>query len=222
MVVKRWIVGLGAVLALGAGLAEGASTRGPEPTKTALIDMGPGCRIRLQVPQKAGYGGIPPDGGFPGRGGITIENPLNLKRKTYIEPLYLRFFCHDADDPVVTDGWGKRLPSGEWVASVSPSDEPLLKGALRAHQVHSVNASGWAVAVDDVIGDERYRLRRLYYCVIRASKAVCGDSEMGYLPEIRRHPARDLTPYALRILRSIEFVDEAPQAAPTASLPASQ
>ncbi|GIX23871.1 MAG: hypothetical protein KatS3mg122_1102 [Caldimonas sp.] len=147
-----------------------------------------------------------------------MENPLGLKRTTYIEPFYLRFICYDADSEVVTQGWGKRASSGEWVASVSPSDEPLFKGALRAHQVHSVNASGWAVAVDDVIGDERYRLRRLYYCVIHEPKAVCGHSEMGLLPDIRRNPKNDLTPYALKILRSIEFIDDATTpAAPAAS-----
>lgn len=134
------------------------------------------------MPQKAGYGGIPPESGFPGRGGITVENPFNLKRKTYIEPFYLRFTCYDADGEVVTNGWGKRLPSGEWVASVSPSDEPLFNGALRAHQVHAVNASGWAVAVDDVIGDERYRLRRLYYCVIHEPRQCAVIPRWGCCP----------------------------------------
>ncbi|PPE65673.1 hypothetical protein C1704_13680 [Caldimonas caldifontis] len=185
-----------------------------EPTKTAVLDMGPGCRMSVTVPEAARESGSPEGGGS---GSITIENPLNLKRKTYIEPFYLRFICYDADSEVVTNGWGKRLPSGEWVASVSSSDEPLFRGALRAHQVHSVNASGWAVAVDDVIGDERYRLRRLYYCVIHEPKAVCGHSEMGLLTQIRRHPKHDLTPYALKILRSIEFLDDAVQAAPAAS-----
>ncbi|GIX24420.1 MAG: hypothetical protein KatS3mg122_3232 [Caldimonas sp.] len=236
MVVKRWIVGLGAVLALGAGLAEGASTRGPEPTKTALIDMGPGCRIRLQVPQKAGYGGIPPDGGFPGRGGITIENPLNLKRKTYIEPLYLRFFCHDADPEALSEGdplsydasthtWRKDMEKlyGLYV-DPDRAFKKKLDQAVRIYEMKSVNAQGFAYTLDDVTGEESTRRRVLHYCLFRDKKAVCSgwDTRMGYLPEIRRHPARDLTPYALRILRSIEFVDEAPQAAPTASQPASQ
>ncbi|HWP20667.1 MAG TPA: hypothetical protein VNO84_16170, partial [Burkholderiaceae bacterium] len=108
------------------------------------------------------------------------------------------------------------------VASVPPADEPLFKGALHTHQVRAVNASGWAVGVDDVIGDERYRTRTLYYCIIHTSKAVCGDSKMGLLPEIRRNPKHDLTPYALKILRSIEFIDEAAEAARPSSEPASR
>lgn len=40
---------------------------------------------------------------------------------------------------------------------------------------------------------------------------------MGLLPHIRRNPRHDLTPYALKILRSIEFLDDAAQAAPAAS-----
>lgn len=212
---KRWMLAVCAALAVGAAQAD-VSGSADNPTKTAVLDMGPGCRIRLIVPESASV-----SGGRHGRGSgsVTVENPLNLQRKTYIEPFRLRFICHDADSKVVTDGWGKRLSNGEWVASVPEADEVLFKGATRAHQVHAVNASGWAVAVDDVIGEERYRSRKLYYCVIHTVKAVCGHSEMGLLAEIRRNPRHDLTTYALKILRSIEFIDDAVPAAPSASQP---
>jgi hypothetical protein len=218
MVTKRWIVAWNAILIFSVSAADVA--RHPaEPIKTAVIDMGPDCRIRLAVPRNARVSGSPEGGGS---GSATIDEPPRARPKDYLDPLRFRFACHDADSEVVTQGWGKRASSGEWVASVSPADEPLFKGALRMHQVHAVNASGWAVAVDDVIGDERYRLRRLYYCVIHTSKAVCGHSEMGLLPDIRRNMKNDLTPYALKILRSIEFIEHPAQAAPAASQPASQ
>lgn len=233
MVVKRWIVGLGAVLALGSGLAEGASTRGPEPTKTALIDMGPGCRIQLVVPKAAVV-----SGGRHGRGSgsVTVENPLHLKRETYIEPFYLAFICHDADPEALSEGdplsydasthtWRKDMEKlyGLYV-DPDRAFKKKLDQAVRIYEMKSVNAQGFAYTLDDVTGEESTRRRVLHYCLFRDKKAVCSgwDTRMGYLPEIRRHPARDLTPYALRILRSIEFVDEAPQAAPTASQPASQ
>lgn len=217
--VRRWIVALGGALALSTAMADVRTPPQEGSIKTATIDMGTGCRIRLNVPSVARV-----SGGSHGRGSgsVTIENPLHLSQKTYVEPLRLRFICYDPDDEVVTDGWGKRLPNGQWVASVPPADEPLFKGALHTHQVQAVNASGWAVGVDDVIGDERYRTRTLYYCIIHTSKAVCGDSKMGLLPDIRRNPKHDLTPYALKILRSIEFIDEAATPSPVASQPATR
>ncbi len=216
--VKRWIVATFAVLSLSAARADVAEAAA-EPSKTAVIDMGAGCRIQLTVPGSARVSGSPEGGGS---GSVTIENPRRLITKRDIEPFWLPFICYDAHDEVVTDGWGKRLPNGRWVASVPPADEPLFKGALHTHQVQAVNASGWAVGVDDVIGDERYRTRTLYYCVIHTSKAVCGDSKMGLLPDIRRNRKSDLTPYALKILRSIEFIDEAAPPSPVASQPATR
>ncbi|WP_157451409.1 hypothetical protein [Caldimonas taiwanensis] len=236
MVVKRWVVGLGAVLALGAGLVIAKGSTQEWATKTAMLDMGPGCRIKLQVPASADYGAVGPKPGYEGEGGITIENPLNLKRKTYIEPLYLRFFCHDADPEALSEGdplsydasthtWRKDMEKlyGLYV-DPDRAFKKKLDQAVRIYEMKSVNAQGFAYTLDDVTGEESTRRRVLHYCLFRDKKAVCSgwDTRMGYLPEIRRHPARDLTPYALRILRSIEFVDEAPQAAPTASQPASQ
>ncbi len=103
MVVKRWMVAACTVLATSAATAD-VRPAPQEPTKTAVLDMGPGCRIKLQVPSVAEYGAVGPKPGYEGEGGITIENPLNLKRKTYIEPLYLRFFCHDADVEALSRG----------------------------------------------------------------------------------------------------------------------
>ncbi|MFN3297568.1 hypothetical protein [Caldimonas sp.] len=212
---KRWMLAVCAALAVGAVQADVNRPAAPS-IKAVQIDMGPGCRIRLVVPAAARVSGSPERGGS---GSVTVENPLGLVTKRYVAPFWLPFICHDADSKVVTDGWGKRLSNGEWVASVPEADEVLFKGATRAHQVHAVNASGWAVAVDDVIGEERYRSRKLYYCVIHTVKAVCGHSEMGLLAEIRRNPRHDLTTYALKILRSIEFIEDAVPAAPSASQP---
>ncbi|WP_156824684.1 hypothetical protein [Caldimonas manganoxidans] len=232
MVVKRWMVAACTVLATSAATAD-VRPAPQEPTKTAVLDMGPGCRIQLQVPQKAGYGGIPPESGFPGRGGITIENPLNLKRKTYIEPLYLRFFCYDADPQALSKGLPVRFDphANVWRRDMQNLYESngfeldddfkkTLERGVRFYELRSVNASGFAVTQDDVIGDENKRRRVLDYCLFHDKKAVCSsfDTRMGYVPDIRRNPKNDLTPYALKILRSIEFIDDATTpAAPAAS-----
>jgi hypothetical protein len=236
MVVKRWGVAICAVLAMSAATADVTPAQ-KEFTKTAVIDMGPGCRIRLQVPQKAGYGGIPPESGFPGRGGITVENPLNQKRKTYIEPLYLRFICHDADPEALSQSaplrydaraqtWRKDMQKlYDLYIEPSPSFKRELDRAVRIHEMKSVNAQGFAYTLDDVTGEESTRRRVLYYCLMHGPKAVCNsfDTRMGYLPDIQRNPRNDLTPYALKILRSIEFIDDATTpATPAAPQPASR
>ncbi len=224
---KRWMLAVCAALAVGAAQAD-VSGSADNPTKTAVLDMGPGCRIRMEVPQKAGYGAVPPQDGFPGRGGITIENPLNLQRKTYIEPFYLRFFCHDADQeglsesaPVRYDGvlgaWHKDMQ--KLYALYTQPDEAFrrtLDRAVRVYDMTSVNAQGFAFTLDDVIGDERGRLRHFRYCLFKGVKAICGQTHVGLLADIRRNPRHDLTTYALKILRSIEFIDEAAAGGPLA------
>ena len=202
-----------------------------EPTKAAVLDMGPGCRIKLQVPSIAEYGAVRPKPGYEGEGGITIENPLKLKRKTYIEPFYLRFICHDADPEALSQSaplrydaraqtWRKDMQKlYDLYIEPSPSFKRALDRAVRIHEMKSVNAQGFAYTLDDVTGEESTRRRVLYYCLMHGPKAVCNsfDTRMGYLPDIQRNPRNDLTPYALKILRSIEFLDDAVQAAPAAS-----
>ncbi|GIX23872.1 MAG: hypothetical protein KatS3mg122_1103 [Caldimonas sp.] len=103
---------------------------------------------------------------------------------------------------------------------LDPEFKRTLDRAVRFFELRSVNATGYAVTQDDVIGDERGRRRVLDYCLFHKAKAVCSsfDTRMGYVPDIRRNPKNDLTPYALKILRSIEFIDDATTpAAPAAS-----
>jgi hypothetical protein len=237
MVVKRWIVAVGAALVLSAAMANARTPTQEEPTNTAVLDMGPGCRIKLQVPTKAEYGAVGPKPGYEGEGGITVENPLNLKRNAYIEPFYLRFICHDADPRALSRGlpvrydphanvWRRDMQNLYDSNGVDLDDDfkKTLEGAVRFYELRSVNASGFAVTQDDVIGDENTRRRVLDYCLFHDKKAVCSsfDTRMGYLPQIRRNPKNDLTPYALKILRSIEFIDEAGTPSPVASQPATR
>ncbi len=233
MVVKQWIMAICAVLAMSAVTADVAPSK-EEPTNTAVLDMGPGCRIKLQVPAIAEYGAVGPKPGYEGEGGITIENPLNLKRKTYIEPLYLRFFCRDADPEALSESAPLRYDarSQTWRKDMQKlynlyiepdqSFKRQLDRAVRTYEMKSVNADGFAFTLDDVIGDERGRLRYFRYCLLKGPKAICGQTDVGLLTDIRRNPRNDLTPYALKILRSIEFIEHPAQAAPAASQPASQ
>lgn len=89
----------------------------------------------------------------------------------------------------------------EWVKKYADADQ--------FYELTTQTAKGFAMTRDDVIGDESRRERHLHYCLIREPKAICGDGVMGTLEEIKKRPNTDLTSYALQILRTIEFVDDA-------------
>lgn len=233
MVVKRWTLATFIVLSLSAARADVAKAA-EEPSKTAVIDMGAGCRIQLTVPGSARVSGSPEGGGS---GSVTIENPRRLTTKRYIEPFWLPFICHDADPKVLSKGlpvrydpdakvWRRDMQNLYDSNGVDLDDDfkKTLEGAVRFYELRSINASGFAVTQDDVIGDENTRRRVLDYCLFHDRKAVCSsfDTRMGYLPQIRRNPKHDLTPYALKILRSIEFIDEAATPSSVASQPAAR
>lgn len=90
----------------------------------------------------------------------------------------------------------------EWVKKYADAD--------RFYELTTQTAKGFAMTRDDVIGDESRRERHLHYCLIREPKAICGQGVMGTLKGIKKRPKTDLTSYALKILRTIEFVDEDP------------
>ncbi len=173
--------------------------------RQAVMDMAPGCRIRVSVPADAqvGFGRE-----NRGSGSIRITHPPRAKKLSYEEPLTLGFICLDIANEAVQSGWATKNIEGSWRLNLSPHDKTYYKPCnIAVYEVANPNASGWAVHVDDMIGEKRGRRRQLFYCVTHKEKAVCGDSFMGYLPEINRHSNNDLTPYALRILRSIEFLE---------------
>jgi hypothetical protein len=88
----------------------------------------------------------------------------------------------------------------EWVKKYADAD--------RFYELATQTAKGFAMTRDDVIGDESRRERHLHYCLIREPKAICGQGVMGTLKDIKKRPKTDLTPYALQILRTVEFVDD--------------
>ncbi|WP_143713796.1 hypothetical protein [Variovorax sp. RO1] len=120
------------------------------------------------------------------------------------------FNCYHLDEDLVKKGWAFRLPTGSWAPNMGNGGKELLeKNALHFFSLVSKNSEGWAITVDDTIGDERYRQRRLFYCMARESKAICGESVLGYIEFIENKRNFNPTPYALRMLREIEFLEDA-------------
>ena len=145
-----------------------------------------------------------------------LENPFQLNSDNpNFQPFYLGFTCCAADDGIATKGWATYDDSSKkWKINLSPHDAEMFVNAHKTYQIKALNAQGWAVTINDVTGDEQWRQRHLHYCLIKDAKAVCGNGEMGYLRSGRKG---NLTPYALQILRSIEFIDDTPPEQPTAA-----
>lgn len=175
-------------------------------TQKVLAALQPGCSFTAILPEKAKL-----SVGQEGRSSasIMVENPRNLKTDRYIEPFYLGFSCDNADDGHVTKGWARPSTNGKtWLLNLDPVEKKRTQKVLHFHSIQAVNASGWAVTIDDSIGEERGRHRQIHYCLVRSPKAICGDSDMGLLQDIKKDSRADLTSRALQILQSVEFLPE--------------
>ena len=114
--------------------------------------------------------------------------------------------CYRDDDGTVQRGWARFDSANQvWKPNLDPAEEKQLKGVFHFYPLQAANRSGWAVTVNDISGDESIRRRTLHYCLINPPKAICGHGDVGYLKDGRKG---DLTDYALKILRSIEFLPD--------------
>lgn len=206
------------ILASAAVIANASSQ---DTHKNVIIRIAPNCNIRVTVPSNAMVTGNQDN---RGSGSITVENPHAIKSKEYIEPFHMGFICYPEDDeqttfPVVRFNTDKKQwtkDASEWekeaVEAADPEHRKFLRKLIKTtvvHNLQAVNRQGWAMTQEDLTGDESARRRTLHYCLINPPKALCGYSDVGYLKDGRKG---DLTDYALKILRSIEFLPEEPAA----------
>ena len=169
-------------------------------------NYGPGCRIRFLIPKgsvaNVYYG---PEEQL-GNGGLSV---LGMPYQS--DSSLLGFNCYRADTPRVKAGWAIPKPGGGWQPNKNSSIAELIPSkAFHFYDLVAINSQGWALTIDDTFGDERFRRRQLSYCLIYEAKAICGQNFMGSLWDIQRDKRADLTPYALKVLRSIEFLEDAP------------
>ena len=67
-----------------------------------------------------------------------------------------------------------------WVSgSPDPEFEAKVRAAVRVYPLESVNARGYAFTDEDVIGEEKWRVRRITYCLFREEVALCGFGDVG-------------------------------------------
>lgn len=172
-------------------------------TSSQIFNLGPGCRFSASIPRttsiSARYDSTEPFGS----GGLGIDGFPPPQNYWGID-----FHCSQSDREFVNAGWA--IPDGNsWKLNDTYTNKTLIRlKALRFHKIELSKFNGWAVTYDETFGEERFRQKTLSYCIVRLEKAICGESRVGFLESIRKHRDADLTPYALKILRSIHFLED--------------
>lgn len=170
------------------------------------VDLVPGCAFRVNLPKQSK---LVVDEKRRTSAGLFVANPKNFKISKHIFPLNLSFACYDAGEDVVQKSWAKLSSKGDrWELNIGQEELSQLKGNFYFKSFNTGSMKGWAITIDDVNGEEDFRVRQLYYCLVGLQDAVCGGGVMGGLVEIKRDSTSDLTVNALAILRSIEFLEE--------------
>lgn len=202
------------------GLAHLASASEPkvEPTKRVEAYMGPGCRFEMTLP-----GTVVARVGAEvssGLGGFRVR-PLPKSWKSSLGDLYFDLSCRPANDSSATGGlaklndktglWEKNLDG--WFEPPPPIGEERreLDKATRVLNIQATNSKGYAGIREDTTGEEDRRVRGFSFCLFHPPSAICGYGVVGMLRDGRKG---DLTPHALKIIQSIEFLPDEPQAHP--------
>ena len=189
--------------------------------------FGPGCHIALTLPvsQRGGIG----NGGKPvgGSGGVDVK-PLPKSWKSGLDSLYLSLYCNDNDFDARSKGTISKYDSSsqEWIKDLHRAypqfdDEDLkeIDAASSVLNIQAQNSSGYVSFQNDTTGDESGRRKVIDFCLFHDNRALCGG---GTVAQLKDGPRGDLTKQALEIIKSIEFLDDAPPAppSPAASVPA--
>lgn len=173
------------------------------PNSNQIFNLGPGCRFSATIPRtsivSARYASAEPFGS----GGLGIDK-LPPPQDYWGVDLH----CSRSDQDFVNAGWAISDGDG-WKLNDNTTNNLLLSlNALRFYKIEFVQFNGWAVTYDDTFGDEKFRQRTLSYCIVRFEKAICGESKVGYLESIEKSRKSDLTPYVLKILKSMYFLED--------------
>ncbi|WP_209938202.1 hypothetical protein [Paraburkholderia sp. LEh10] len=94
----------------------------------------------------------------------------------------------------------------KWVSDfedASGDEVSQLRPVTKTFPLSSKNGNGFYTIQDDLNGEPFRRMRHITYCLFHEAKAIRGDGEVKRLTDAKG----DMLPYALSILRSIEFID---------------
>ena len=118
---------------------------------------------------------------------------------------------------VATDYGGHFEPrQKKWISDFpgAPADEASrLREVTKTFPLNSKNGHGFYTIQDETIGEPYLRMRHISYCLFHGTKAVCGNGQVKRLVDAKS----DMLPYALSILRSVEFTDASPETGKTSN-----
>jgi hypothetical protein len=197
-------IGLVLCLSLGIGADVRAAAKKAEVKQVTVGEDELSCPIRISDP----YGGrLTPTryvlDHVPCRGNGPRELYIQLSCVSSADGETLRSFVPATFDQD-TSQWKEDL------SATSTEDLAMLKPVTQIFPLQAANSSGIAVTQEAVNGDERTRDRRFAFCLRHPPVMLCGGTSQIARPYYKNS---DLLPFALRIVRSIEFVD-APSTAP--------
>ncbi|WP_284335935.1 hypothetical protein [Comamonas sp. NoAH] len=173
-----------------------------------IANLGPGCRIKLDIPKEAKLGQGYQNKQYRGMAGFStgkFENFSNDGEWSF------DFECYSTEEEQFKVSWKNRSPK-EHVNFVIEDGRKKFKNEEGSTfiPVKSVNAEGWVLTFDDTTGEERFRSRYLRYCIKAQESAICGSSNIGYIHFINNKKNIDITSYAFKVIESIEFLEDAP------------
>lgn len=120
------------------------------------------------------------------------------------------FSCHSQfrDENEVAADYGGYLKPGQskWISAfpgASPDEVSRLRKVTKTLPLISRNGRGFYTIQDETVGEPARRVRHFSYCLFHKAQAICGDGEVKRLADTKS----DMLPYALSILRNIEFID---------------
>jgi hypothetical protein len=118
--------------------------------------------------------------------------------------------CHAKfhNENEVSTRFGGRFNKNEkkWIpdfGDASENDILELEKVTKTFSLDSRNGHGFYTIQDDLDGEPSRRVRHISYCLFHETNAVCGYGQVKRLVDAKS----DMLPYALRILRSVEFTD---------------
>jgi hypothetical protein len=186
-----------------------------EPSRL-VVDMGQKCIISVKDYFKGHLAS-----GIPLNASYWTERP---PVKTLMSNFGVNFVCTSLMDQsreeiarqygAVYDGNRKK-----WIPYFdSERNAKLLGEFTKVGNLDTVNGSGFYLIQDDRDSDPAQRERYLSFCIFHEAIALCGGEPVMYIGD----PKGNLLPYALDILRSVEFIDTPGQKSSPASVPVTQ
>ncbi|WP_284335936.1 hypothetical protein [Comamonas sp. NoAH] len=173
-----------------------------------IANLGPGCRIKIDIPKGAKLAQGCQNEHYRGMAGFSIEIGSNFSHNG---EWGFDFECFTTKEKQFQEIWTDITPKNDVDFIISNGKKKFIDvDNTTFFAVDSVNAQGWAITYDGTVGEERFRLRNLMYCIKTIKSAICGNSKIGYIDFTNNKKNIDIPSYAFRILESIEFLEDAP------------